>query len=96
MFFKIRERARKSGLEFNISVDDIVVPTHCPILGIELTHSLGRGQLQTNSSVDRIDPTKGYVKGNIQVISRKANTMKSNATNEELKAFATWVNNTIH
>lgn len=42
-------------------------------------------------SIDRIDSTKGYTKDNIQVISSKANTMKSNASVEELRMFAYWV-----
>lgn len=88
MFFKSRERAQEEQLEFSIEVSDILIPTHCPYLGIELTHELGKGQLETNSSLDRIDSTKGYIKGNVQVISRLANTMKNNATPEQLKTFA--------
>lgn len=42
-------------------------------------------------SVDRIDSGKGYIKGNVWVISRKANVMKNNATFKELKEFAEWV-----
>lgn len=86
---KCKERATKDNIEFNIDLSDINIPTHCPYLNIELTHELGQGQLPTNSSIDRIDPTRGYVKGNIQIISRLANTMKSNATQEQLKTFAT-------
>lgn len=79
--------ARKKGLEFNITVDDIQIPEVCPILGIKLTNIQGSGRVWSNASVDRIDSSKGYVVGNVQVISCKANTMKQDATVEELRAF---------
>lgn len=85
---KAKERANKAGLEFDLTVEDISLPEFCPYLGIELTHELGKGQLFSNSSIDRIDSSKGYVKGNVEIISRLANTMKSNATKEQLLEFA--------
>ena len=81
---KSRERAKKSGLEHSLTLEDLKIPTHCPYLGIELTCKLGSGQLKTNASVDRIDSSKGYVKDNVQIVSRQANTMKNDATLEEL------------
>jgi hypothetical protein len=90
MLNRARARAKKYGLDFNIEESDIVIPTHCPLLGIELYIAEGRKTVKDNSaSLDRIDPTKGYVKGNILVISNKANTMKSNATPQELLKLAT-------
>jgi len=86
-------RAKKRGIEFSITKDDYVVLTHCPILGIELVYNqdTGAGGKDNSFSLDRIDPTKGYVKGNVQVISHKANSMKFTATKEELLLFAKWV-----
>jgi hypothetical protein len=46
---------------------------------------------ENSPSLDRIDNTKGYIKGNIMVISNKANTMKNNATPKELTKFARWI-----
>lgn len=89
---RAKARARKGNLEFNIEEKDIIVPTRCPILGYELYRNIGK--LTGNycsPSIDRINSSKGYIKGNIQVISDKANLMKSNATEEELIRLAKWV-----
>ena len=85
---KSRDRAKLQGLEHTITVDDLVLPDACPYLGITLTTEWGKGQLKTNASIDRIDSTKGYIPGNVQIISRLANTMKSDATEEQLMRFA--------
>jgi len=80
-----RERSKQKNLPFNIEEIDIIIPTICPVLGIPLKSGLGKGIIQPNSpSLDRIIPEKGYVRGNIVVMSNKANTMKSNATLEEM------------
>lgn len=87
-----KQRATRKQLEFTINVEDIVIPEYCPILGIKLKRAIGTGSLlDTSPSVDRIDNTLGYTKNNIQVISTKANQMKSTANSQELLAFAYWV-----
>lgn len=87
----LKQRSDKAGLLFDLSVEDIIIPTHCPVLGIKIERQQGNGGKFNSPSVDRIDNTLGYVKGNIMVMSRLANSMKSNATNEELIIFAQWV-----
>jgi hypothetical protein len=87
----IKTRAKKKGLGFDIEVADVVPPEFCPILGLRLERGKGCGGKQNSPSVDRIDPTKGYVKDNIQVISNLANLMKSDATPEQLLMFADWI-----
>jgi hypothetical protein len=76
-------RAHKKGLEFNIELKDIHIPRKCPILKVPLICST-----RYSPSIDRIYPDKGYVKGNIAVISALANSMKANATPQELLIFA--------
>lgn len=89
----IRKRAGDKNIPFDLTLEDIQGITHCPVFGIELKRSQGKGYgHQPNSpSVDRIVPELGYVKGNIQIMSMKANTMKQDATPEELLMFADWI-----
>lgn len=82
-------RTRNSGREFDLTLEDIIIPEFCPILGMKLEQGKGR-PLPQSPSIDRIDPTKGYIKGNIQIISQRANVMKSDASPEELLKFADW------
>lgn len=88
MLNQARYSAKRKNLPFNLDENDIVIPTHCKYLNILLTQNLGSGVVWSNTSLDRIDSSLGYVKGNVEVISRKANTMKNMATAEELVIFA--------
>jgi hypothetical protein len=79
-----KKRSKDYNLEFNLDLNDIILPRECPILGIEL--QFNKGKAEDNSySIDRIDNNKGYIKGNVQIISFKANTIKSNANFRELE-----------
>ena len=79
-----KSRAKRYGIQFNLDESDIVIPNQCPILGIKL--SLGNTNAEPNSpSLDRIRPHLGYVKGNVWVISYRANRIKCDASLEELK-----------
>ena len=94
IFNKKRGHAKEHGVEFSLLYEDIQWPSHCPVLGIELNYERHRGRISTNlpnsPSFDRIDPNKGYVKGNVMIISNKANMIKSNATVEELEKVASF------
>jgi len=92
MLQRAKGRAKLKGLEFNLTVEDIIIPKYCPILGIELACKSGTSGGQKNSpALDRKDSKGGYTKDNVQVISHLANMMKSHATEEELIAFANWI-----
>ncbi len=81
-----KARAKKAGLDFDITADDLTMPEVCPVLGIKLERHEGR--LRYNSpSVDRIDNSRGYVKGNVAIISNKANTKKGELTIDEVRSL---------
>ena len=83
MLARIKSRAIQYGLPFDLTRDDIPLITHCPVFGFEL--KIGDGVVSPQSpSLDRIDPNLGYVKGNVIVISNKANLIKSSATPDEI------------
>ena len=82
-----KQRAQKQNVPFSLTIDDIVIPQKCPFLNIDLKKSKGRFS-DSSPSLDKIIPSLGYVKGNVQVISHKANVMKNGASLEELKIFS--------
>lgn len=89
-----KQRAKKVGLEFSITKEDFPnPPTHCPILGIELVyggyHDDGKKQQgrRNSASFDRIDNTKGYVPGNVRIVSWRANSLIKDASFEEVEAI---------
>jgi hypothetical protein len=87
MLMNAKSRARQYGFEFNITLEDVPIPKICPILEVELV--LGEAHsYEYAPSIDRLDSNLGYVKGNVRVVSLKANRMKSNATVEECLKFA--------
>ena len=85
MYFNAKRRARVRNIPFNLMKDDIVIPSHCFILGIKLKRKVGRGNCDTSPVLDRIIPDLGYVRDNVQIISAKANNIKSNANLREIE-----------
>lgn len=79
-----KARAKKKNLPFNLEAADIHIPSHCPLLGIELKQN-PQVVAEGSPSLDRIVPALGYVKGNVWVVSHKANSIKKAGTLEELE-----------
>lgn len=83
MLWMAKNRSFKKGLDFNIDESDVFIPEICPVLGIPLKSQNGKAS-DNSPSLDRIDSKKGYVKGNVIVVSRRANMLKNDATLEEM------------
>ena len=67
----------------------------CPLSGETMTHALGRGQVLTNISVDRIDSDKDYIKSNIQFVCLMANLMKHKYDNKNLLSWSKKIVNNL-
>ncbi len=88
---RIRCRAKKNNVPFSLTAKMIAAAYPedgvCPVLGMPFNW---RDRYIAAPSVDRLIPEKGYIEGNIAIISVRANHIKYNATLEELESVTTW------
>lgn len=84
----IKGRAKRKGIEFSITEDDVIIPDICPLLGIPITFGGNYTNRNNSPSIDRIDNSKGYTSDNIRVISFLANTIKRDLSKELLITFS--------
>jgi Skp family chaperone for outer membrane proteins len=79
-----KRRAKAKGLPFDLESSDVFIPVRCPALGLVIKREVG--PIADNSAqLDRVIPAKGYVKGNVQILSARANRVKSDATPTEVR-----------
>jgi hypothetical protein len=91
-FWVRRNRLQKTErIKLPIGYYNTLYVTHCPLLGIELTYTncKGKNTPPNYATLDKINPKKGYTQGNVQILSFRANTIKGDATLEELETVAT-------
>jgi hypothetical protein len=94
MLIQVKARCKHLGgsIPFDLAPADVEYVTHCPVLGTELDYlsrQSHRGMVADHAaSLDRIIPERGYVRGNVKVISWRANRLKGDATVEEMHAMS--------
>lgn len=89
-----RGNKKKERSQLSIEYYKTLIVDTCPLLGLKLTYENFEGRMPDNyATLDKIDPNGGYVEGNVHIVSFRANTLKSNATLEELKMI---INNWIY
>lgn len=74
--------AMNRGKEFNLSVSDVrrlLTKKTCAYTGVKLTESLGGNNptRPTDRTIERVDDSKGYVKGNVVAVCYQANHLKN-------------------
>ncbi len=88
-----KQRAEKFKLPFDLTrgyLSSILVD-ECPVFGTKFVFQGAKVAHLQSPTLDRLDPSKGYVRGNVAVISRFANNIKSNATSEQVVRVAAWM-----
>ena len=91
MWYRAKDRAKKKSFEFNLDESDIVIPKYCPVFP-EIELIINDGKSSYNSpSLDRVDNNKGYTKGNIRVISSRANILKKNGSLNDFKRLIEYI-----
>lgn len=100
--YQLRQRkvsATKLGIPFDITMEQIDQPEHCPVLGIKLNYAWGgkEGYLRdpSKATLDKLIPVLGYVPGNVFVISWRANKLKSDMTFQELEKILKYMKERI-
>lgn len=86
---RLLHNAKNRDKACNLTVADIVIPKVCPVLNIPLTDTATR--TDNTPSIDRLDNSIGYQKGNVFVISWRANRLKCNATLKEMQAITKYM-----
>ena len=90
MLYSARESAKRQGIPFDLDEADIQIPEACPVLGIAIEKGFWH-RTYNSPSLDRLVPALGYVKGNVQVISWRANKLKGEGTAEDHRLIAEWM-----
>lgn len=93
---KAQHRAAQHGLPCDVTEEYLeeIWEGRCPAFGtyLRLPSDSRKGDRSAHvPSLDRIIPSKGYVKGNVCWISFKANQIKSDGTAEDIRMVADWL-----
>ena len=89
---KYRHKKNFKDSQFDLTEADLHWPIYCPALGIELLYESSHSRsIPNTATLDRIDSNLGYIKGNVQILSRKANLIKNYGTPEEVMRVATFM-----
>jgi len=96
IFHQAKQRAIKKSISFDLDQEYIksILTESCPIFGTPLKRGIGIFH-DDSPSLDRINPKLGYVKGNVKIISDRANRIKRDASIEELKAIIKYMENNL-
>lgn len=91
LYHHAKFRAKNKNIPFTIEQNDVVIPEMCPVLGIPFSFS----EKELSPSLDRKINELGYIKGNVFIITKRANRLKSDASIHELEKILDYMKTNI-
>lgn len=91
MLKQAKKRAKKEGIPCDLMEEDIPIPKYCPVFPWIALQFAEHRSTNNSPSLDKVIPERGYVKGNVRVISNKANRLKCNCSLYELELLVKYV-----
>ena len=99
MLKSAKTRAKQKQWDFDLDVEHLesIATDHCPVDG--KTFDWDRKMTEDSTldlavpSLDRIDSSKGYIKGNVKIIGKNWNSKKSNMSLDDLLLLVDYVRN---
>jgi DNA-directed RNA polymerase subunit M/transcription elongation factor TFIIS len=93
-------RTSRTSLTWNINQAHLYNLYHkqdgkCALSGLQMTWLTGQGKVDTNISIDRIDPKVGYEPKNIQLVCYRCNIMKHDSSQEYFEKLAEMIVTTL-
>lgn len=93
-FIRKRQNCKSRNIIWDLELEDIVWPTHCPVFGLELDY-FAESKQDNSPSFDKIIPERGYIKGNVNIISFRANRIKNDGNIEEHLKIVEYLKNNL-
>jgi hypothetical protein len=91
-FRRKKASAKTKGIDWTVQFGELEWPKECPILGLEIDYFAEERQ-ENSPSFDRIDPSRGYVAGNVRIVSWRANRIKNDGSAKEHRLIAEYLEN---
>lgn len=91
LFRLLKNKANRRNIPFEINYEDVIWNTHCPVFGCKLVYDNLGNPISESASFDKIDPKLGYVKGNVIIISFRANWLKQDSTIDQIEKILSYM-----
>ena len=93
-YIALKQRAEDKGLQFNLtlrSVANMMNARKCYFTGVSIRHDT-RKDAPNKLTIDRVDASKGYIKGNVVACSLSFNQKKKDLTISDIELLYKKVN----